>query len=146
MDTSTTRGTPSLTHCCGGFYSSYVAARRSELEQETGANFDPLLKNLCCFTMEERRSGLSPTPVPELWAKIAAVYANILQRSVPTWPSLLVERALLKLVNARVGKKQDGSIALDTSEATTIGARLLARAHFIIDPRVALPSDNVGEK
>ncbi len=128
-----------------GFYLGYLHNLKPKiagLDCAAGLDFESVLKSLCAFSCEAIIPSQNPRSLPTD-AKLIAVYENLLSRGLPTFPSLLVERALTRLPHPHIPIQEDSEIGsfelfhprLD-SETEGEWLDLLTRAHCIVDPRL----------
>lgn len=140
-----------------GFCTQYVHSLRELIDRDAGFNSQDLARTLAAFQLSEIRR---PQPASHSHdpaeSQIVAVYAGLLQRGLPTFPSLLVERTLLQPCIEQ-GLAVDASDAKAGSIRYTLpdGGRnvpqkwleALARAHVAVDPRMTpldLNADRFG--
>ncbi len=127
-----------------GFYTHYLWQLRHSLWESAGFPFDDLVRTLSTFQLdcETRDGNLSETD-----RHIIGVYANLIQRGLPTYCSLLVERTLLNSMPENLEIREDvegGSYKFThgniNRKAQQDWYEALVQAHVVVDPRLS-PTD-----
>ncbi len=123
-----------------GFYLGYLHNLQSQI---TELDLKSVLKYLCTFSCEAVIPSQNSQESTPMDSKLIAVYENLLNRGLPTFPSLLVERTLARLSHPHIPideESETGSfeflrqnLNVETEEEWL---NLLKRAHYIIDPRL----------
>ena len=83
-----------------GYYLEYLQHSRPELEDLAklwGIDIQWLINRLCSFTYEYKFPKLNRDYLPnQEWIQLLSVYNNLVTRGVPTYPTVQVEKFLLK--------------------------------------------------
>jgi len=129
-----------------GYYLEYMQQLRSETEAESGPGINWMIDRLCNFSVRKLNTdNASPSLPSQSWRQILSVYHNLLIRGCPTYPTLELERFLLKTVSKVVPIEElddSRSIMLRDSFPSPLRSmwlKVLAQAHTAIDHQLTEP-------
>jgi ATP-dependent DNA helicase RecQ len=133
-----------------GYYLQYLWEKREELENLAGFDLERTRRTLASFHLapDQSPTPTSQAPQSEVERHILAVYANVLQRGLPTLAPLRVERTLVASVQGLIPlaeSREHGAICFKhgvmNRQREHEWLETLVAAHLAIDPRLH-PSDH----
>lgn len=141
-------------HYNGGYYAQFLWDVRRQLSNRAGFNLQEIARTLATFHLHTRHLPLAPADAPAAALpsasvqapdaqedRIVAVLDGLLQRGLPTLPTVYVERTLLRpfIAAGLVQEVDTGSIRFVAKAGPTALDCLwedLIRAHAVVDPRL----------
>lgn len=143
-----------------GYCLHYIWSLRDKISRVAGFDILEAARILSTFHLEEHTSDLASVLYPSPRDRaVSAILGGLIQRGLPTFPSLLIERILIApLLQERLAElavpKVPSPTGVDSASVTyrlpkdfaaqAIWFALLARAHVPVDPRVNV-QDKIAE-
>jgi RecQ family ATP-dependent DNA helicase len=133
-----------------GYYLEYLQNLREEIENSSGLNLQWAIDRLCTFRANTvNYQKVERHAPPEDWRQILSVCHNLLVRGVPTYPTLNIEKILLRSTSKIVPITEvDDSQSYSFRDGLSGILReawiaVLARAHVALDSMLVTPPEKL---